>query len=154
MGGFFILLFSTLNTYYHFLPFQWGFFYIYVKLHFLTDVEDSCCYHLELQSNYNPIFKKIVKKMFKRCKKNKIKLKEVVILFYFFKDMLFLHLQHIKNIGTEIMDTPFYEKKLLIWELRRLSCKFEGKLFSYPCFTWDSRCSPVQGLLWCIFWCY
>lgn len=73
--------------------------------------------------------------MFKRCKKNKIKLKEVVILFYFFKDMLFLHLQHIKNIGTEIMDTLFYEKKLLIWELRRLSCKFEGKLFSYPCFT-------------------
>lgn len=51
--------------------------------------------------------------MFKRCKKKK-KLKEVVILFIFFKDMLFLHLQHIKNIGTEIMDTPFSEKKLLL----------------------------------------
>lgn len=73
--------------------------------------------------------------MFKRCKKNEIKLKEVVILFYFFKDMLFLHLQHIKNIGIEMMDNPFSEKKLLIWELRRLSCKCEGKLFSYPCFT-------------------
>lgn len=33
--------------------------------------------------------------------------------FIFFKDMLFLHLQHIKNIGTEIMDTPFYEKKII-----------------------------------------
>lgn len=134
---FFILLFSTLNTYYYFLPFQWGFFYIYIKLHFLTDVEDSCCYQLELQSNYNPIFKKIVKKMFKRCKKKKkkIKLKEVVILFYFLKIYSFYICNILKNIGIEIMDTPFSEKKLLIWELRRLSCKFEGKLFSYPCFT-------------------
>lgn len=43
--------------------------------------------------------------------------------------MLFLHLQHIKNIGIEIMDTPFSEKKLLIWELRRLSCKMKGNYF-------------------------